>query len=139
MTELEDRVAEAYRNALAQRENPAAPVAAVHKVTLNIGSTDRHGNSLSPDVRAGCLDYVLRAMGELFGGASSYAGTGSWVAENGTLVVEPNDFVYSFTTTPWARDFALPLARRIAQQLDQEAVMVSIEPAVSIDFVTQED
>ena len=62
---------------------------------------------------------IIKQMSLLFGGATSYKCTGGWVADNGEIVTEQVNIVYSFCDKKSLQD-NLPKVINICQQIKKD-------------------
>lgn len=82
--------------------------------------------------------FVEHRLSELFGGSTSVDAYGNWVDDKGILVEEPVWNVYSYATDRVNDDQAKEIrniAEIVRDSLDQDCVLVTIEPVISIEFV----
>lgn len=76
---------------------------------------------------------VIRELSVLFGGATSTPAVGGWVCENGEVVTEHVNIVYSFCTSEQLRehfDAVLQICERIKLEMSQEAVTLEVNGQV---------
>jgi len=78
---------------------------------------------------------TIRRMSYVFGGATAQEGLGGWIAENGELVIENVNIVFSYATnkSPEYETAVRDIAAWLAQSLCQEAV--TVETPDGLDFV----
>ena len=79
---------------------------------------------------------VIRRMSYVFGGATAQEGLGGWVTQDGELVLENVNIVYSYTENKTAENeiAVRSIAAWLAAELKQEAV--TIETPDGLDFVS---
>jgi hypothetical protein len=76
------------------------------------------------------LTATLKRLGRMFGGSTYVKGVGTWVGDDGELVMENVAICYSFTDKAGLDangDAVMDLAREIAADMRQEAVAVEME------------
>ena len=72
---------------------------------------------------------IIKQMSLLFGGATSYKCTGGWVADNGDIVTERVNIVYSFCDKKSLQDNlskVINICQQIKKDMQQEAVTLEI-------------
>ena len=72
---------------------------------------------------------IIKQMSLLFGGATSYKCTGGWVAENGEIVTEQVNIVYSFCNKKSLQNNlskVINICQQIKKDMKQEAVTLEI-------------
>lgn len=73
--------------------------------------------------------HIIKQMSLLFGGATSYKCTGGWVADNGEIVTERVNIVYSFCNKKALQDNlsnVINICQQIKKDMKQEAVTLEI-------------
>lgn len=100
-----------------------------HKVTLYVPGTTDVSETLSAAAANLYVESALRFLSSEFGGATALRADGSWIAQDGTLVVEQTTLVYAF-----AKELSTAHLRAVKQfaldlkaALRQEAVGVEID------------
>lgn len=76
---------------------------------------------------------TIRELSEMFGGATATPAVGGWVCENGEVVTEQVQIVYSFCTSEQLQEHigdVLGICERIKQEMSQEAVTLEINGQV---------
>ena len=71
------------------------------------------------------LNYVLKELSILFGGATSTPARGAWVTESGETVIEKIDIVYSYCTSEQANSHfnkVIEICEYLKKELSQEAI-----------------
>ena len=105
-----------------------------HRVTFAIGQGfDKNGIELYAlnTKRTAVLAKTARE----FGGFSAVDAQGGWIAGKGKLVTEPSLIITVYTDKVF--DACEIHAQRLAELFNQESVMLTVEPVISIDFVGQ--
>lgn len=72
---------------------------------------------------------IIKQMSLLFGGATSYKCTGGWIADNGDIVTEQVNIVYSFCDKKSLQDNlskVINICQQIKKDMQQEAVTLEI-------------
>lgn len=72
---------------------------------------------------------VIRELSDLFGGATATPAVGGWVCEDGSVVTERVQIVYSFCTTDQLQthfEDVLDICERIKREMQQEAVTLEV-------------
>ena len=72
---------------------------------------------------------IIKQMSLLFGGATSYKCTGGWVADNGDIVTEQVNIVYSFCDKQSLHNNltkVINICQQIKKDMKQEAVTLEI-------------
>ena len=98
-----------------------------HNVGLIVPST-RHDVVLTEQEFRSEVESALHFFAGKFGGATSIAGNGAWVYDNGKLGIESNVIIISFASDLTDADIAdvLDYANELKNRLSQEAVSVFI-------------
>lgn len=84
--------------------------------TLNVD--EKHNNSQE-------VDYVMKRMSLLFGGATSTPAKGGWMSEKGNLIIEDVTIVYSYCTTEQAIEnfnAVISICNKLKKEMKQEAI-----------------
>ena len=82
------------------------------------------------------VNKVMRDMAAMFGGATSTAAVGCWIAENGAQVIEHITKVYSFCTSDQAAaniEKVIGLCEWLKKEMNQEAI--SLEYNGQLKFI----
>jgi len=72
---------------------------------------------------------IIKQMSLLFGGATSYECVGGWVADNGDIVTEKVNIVYSFCDKKSLKDNlskVINICQQIKKEMKQEAVTLEV-------------
>jgi len=72
---------------------------------------------------------TIKQMSLLFGGATSYKCTGGWIADNGDIVTERVNIVYSFCDKKSLQDNlskVINICQQIKKDMAQEAVTLEV-------------
>lgn len=108
------------------------------RYAVYVPGTRGTSGDLAEEDRQKYVRETLRRMGGVFGGATAQDAMGSWLAENGELVLEHITVVFSFAAekTEKYADAIRGVAAWLREELDQEAV--SMETPDGLDFVMKE-
>ena len=103
------------------------------KFSITVPSTQR--NSTPVFDRDGILSSVQADMSNVFGGATSVDGVGSWNDDNGNLVTEAVTVVSSYGDNTDGTEDLERIARWVKTVANQDAVLVTVEPVLSVQFI----
>jgi hypothetical protein len=106
-----------------------------NKITFYVPSTKNVGQKLDARERKALITRVETVFSRAFGGSTSTAGTGCYLANDGSLIRESVTLVTSYHAieTSEALAIVVPLAEAIKQEYGQEAI--AIETQNGIEFV----
>lgn len=97
-----------------------------NKVSIYVPSTVNINRSINNDKQ---VLSIIRQMSLLFGGATSYKCTGGWVANNGDIITERVNIVYSFCDKKSLNNNlanVINICQQIKKDMKQEAVTLEI-------------
>lgn len=97
-----------------------------NKVSIYVPSTVNINKRINNDKQ---VMAIIKKMSLLFGGATSYKCTGGWVAENGEIVTERVNIVYSFCDKKSLNNNlanVINICQQIKKDMKQEAVTLEI-------------
>ena len=97
-----------------------------NKVSIYVPSTVNIKQRINNDKQ---VMAIIKQMSLLFGGATSYKCTGGWIANNGDIVTEQVNIVYSFCDKKSLKDNlskVINICQQIKKDMKQEAVTLEI-------------
>lgn len=103
---------------------------------LYVGHKNREGVVLTPDRIGEALAQAQLTLSREFGGCSNYDVRGHYVLANGKLISEDTTVLEAaHDDSPDATLMLTSVARYLAEQLDQECVLIASTPLTTFDFV----
>src|SRR5690554_1087223 len=97
-----------------------------NKVSIYVPSTVNINRSINNNKQ---VLSIIKQMSLPFGGATSYKCTGGWIANNGDIVTEQVNIVYSFCDKKSLKDNlskVINICQQIKKDMQQEAVTLEI-------------
>lgn len=85
------------------------------------------------------LEHVKRTLAQSLGGYTAYNTQGGWVNDEGELVEEPVTVVYSLAADrdlEELEELGEGLALYVRTKLEQECVLYTVDPLISVQFVS---
>ena len=107
------------------------------KVAVYVPSTNNVNEADAAGLQSKFVAVLMAEFSRLFGGATTTAAVGGWMAANGQIVTENVQIVYSVCTgADFERNAAVVvgLAKRICKEMKQEAVTLEYNNRVA--FIT---
>lgn len=107
------------------------------KVAVYVPSTNNVSEADAAGLQSKFVDVLMAEFSRMFGGATTTAAMGGWMAESGQIVTENVQIVYSFCTGAAFEQNAaavVGLAKRICKEMKQEAVTLEYNNRVA--FIT---
>jgi len=110
-----------------------------YRINFYIGiGQDRDGVAITEPDLCLALANIRGVVAAEFGGYTETAAQGGWKNDAGELVLEPSIMLSTVTDRSNVEYRATKLAGYMARQLNQSAVMVTIEPLQTVAFIGQE-
>lgn len=98
----------------------------MYKVEITIGHKDRNQTPLDSQVLSEAVRTAATRLAQAFGGATCSEARGYWTYDDGTLGCEDTSIVYAYAMDKPNDELWFQVARAIATDTNQEAVMLAI-------------